>query len=110
MATFSLASIRVDGKFPGEGYCGTAWSSSSVGGNCVKRDFKAAFGFYDIYDSDVGIDLTPGSAGATWEYSASTAPSSTEYSFRGVMTHELGHGIRLVDVAPVCQAELRHAQ
>lgn len=92
-SAFSVATIRVDGAFPSSA-CGSGWEPGAVAANCVRATWTGSF--YDIFDSDIGIDLTPGSTGATWEY-ANVAPSSTEYSLRGVLTHELGHGILLDD-------------
>lgn len=92
VTTTTVASVRVDGVHP----CGS-WSSGSVAITCFGWSLKTdAFGdpYYDIFDVDIGIDLTP--AGQSWNYD-SGVPTSGEYDFRGVLAHEIGHGISLDD-------------
>jgi hypothetical protein len=100
----SVATIRVDGTKP----CGTGgWADGDIALTCLKGNTKGGlFGdpymiYYDIYDVDIGIDLTPGIyvEHSTWEWNGEVEPSSTEYSLRGVLTHEFGHGISLNDLA-----------
>ena len=87
-----MASIHVDGTHP----CGS-WTPGSIAITCLDWSLKTdAFGepYYDIYDVDVGIDLTP--AGRSWNYDSGT-PATGEYDFRGILAHEIGHGISLDD-------------
>lgn len=85
-----LASIRVDGVRP----CG-AWAADEIAISCkvwIVRFDGTNIDFYDIEDVDVGIHLT-----LTWNYGADV-PAAGSMDFRGIATHEIGHGIRLVDL------------
>lgn len=94
-STFSVATIRVDGQFPNSA-CGSGFSDGDVMVTCTRFDIEATF--WDIFDSDIGVDLTPGvGGGLVWEW-ANVAPGPGEISFRGVATHEIGHVLLLNDL------------
>jgi hypothetical protein len=50
--------------------------------------------YYDISDSDIGIHTSA----ANWETNWAQAPAAGWTSLRGVLTHEIGHGVFLVDL------------
>lgn len=84
-----VATLRVDGSMPGYGACGYNWSGA-VAGNCVLASNRGTY--YDIYESQIGINLA-----YSWNY-GSMVPVGSQQDFRGVMTHELGHGVLLRDL------------
>jgi len=91
------ASVRVDGGLPGP--CLSKWTSIAVGATCnlatpVYHD--GLLDYYDLYDSDVAINLTNY---PIWNFGGDDAGYYYP-DFRGVLTHEIGHGARLKDVYP----------
>lgn len=86
-----VATIRVDGVPP----CGS-WEPEDLALTCVRYSLKSdRFGepYYDIYDADIGFKLD----GISWNY-GSGQPMGNQHDFRGVLTHELGHGVLLRDL------------
>jgi hypothetical protein len=49
--------------------------------------------FYDIFDMDIGIN----SEDHNWNWGSGN-PGFNQKDFRGILTHELGHTARLLDV------------
>jgi hypothetical protein len=86
-----VATIRVDGVHP----CGS-WQPGDLAVTCRLATPKYdRFGerYYDIYDADIGFNL----GGISWNYE-SGQPGPGQFDFRGVLTHELGHAVRLRDL------------
>lgn len=86
-----VATIRVDGVHP----C-ASWEPGDLAATCILRAPKYdRFGerYYDIYDADIGFNL----AGISWNYGL-RQPGPGQLDFRGVLTHELGHAVLLLDL------------
>jgi hypothetical protein len=84
------ATVRVDGAHP----CGV-FHDVDLAVTCrvaTARKDGTIIDFYDISDIDIGINLAQ-----PWNYGADM-PANV-YDFRGALTHELGHGARLIDTA-----------
>lgn len=85
--------IRVDTTEP---WCISNYVPGIVGVTCRRGTPISEGGtisFYDITDMDIGIN----SEDYQWNY-GSDDPAGNQWDFRGVLTHELGHTARLVDV------------
>lgn len=86
-----VATMRVDGVAP----CGS-FQPNDVGLTCLawtlKQDHFGEY-YFDIYDTDIGINLV----GNTF-HDGSGPPPASKFDLRGVITHELGHGISLDDL------------
>ncbi len=94
------ASIRVDGVFPPQ--CSGGWQAGDIAVNCVHataRKDGQIIDFMDIWESHISIDLSPGNPGEGWNYGPDN-PAGNEYDLRGVITHELGHAVLLIDLWP----------
>ncbi len=89
IGTSSVATVRVDGAFP----CTGSWPSSAYAVNCVFATYRTTH--YDIYGSRIGINLS-----WSWYYGTAADPPGGQVHFKGIMTHELGHGAYLIDLYP----------
>ena len=82
-------------------WCIANYASAIVGVTCTHGtpiNEGGVISFYDIIDVNIGINTKD----HHWNF-GSDDPSSIEYDFRGVLTHELGHTARLIDVySPNC--------
>lgn len=90
--------LWIDGTQP-PASCGGNFVPGELAVNCVKFDFRdQTFGpnYFDIKDSDIYINTT--GSGPTWTYSSTGSSSDTIYDFQGVLTHEIGHAILLIDL------------
>jgi hypothetical protein len=86
----------VDGTL--DSYC--YYQGSWLGATCVHRVLRedAVYGqWYDIYQVSTTIDPTLDTP-LSWWYGAAHSSSENVVDFRGVVTHELGHWVRLIDV------------
>lgn len=85
-------SIRVDTTEP---WCEDNYVLGIVGVTCQHATpirEGGTISFYDILDVDIGVNTED----YQWNYGADD-PSSSQYDFRGILTHELGHTVRLID-------------
>jgi hypothetical protein len=105
--SFYQGTMRVDGVFPGGTRCGSGWIDGDVAGNCLdwvtrSNGFGSGIVFRRLTASDIGLDQTPG---PNWSYNHysfqivnGTMPTDDQYYLRAVLTHELGHGVELIDL------------
>lgn len=97
----------VDGRDPpcisGTGY--EVGGGIVIGVVCRKEDAKlypgSSIGYYDIYDFDMYFYMNTGATSEPdWWVGTTLTPDAERLHFQGVATHELGHWIRLIDLAP----------
>lgn len=91
-ATSAVNGLYMDGRDPAQ--CGYTWADipTAIGINCKNFSVKATY--VDISQSWIYMNND------AFVFSAAYgAPQVGEYDLRGLMEHELGHSIRLVDLS-----------
>jgi hypothetical protein len=92
------ATVRVDGALLCLAEVFSTWPQALYAVSCNEfyaRKDGTVIEFYDIIDSDVTINEED------WNFNyGADDPPSNQPDFRGVLTHEIGHGARLEHVNP----------
>ena len=72
--------------------CFSSWNSASIAATCLSFTNRGSYG--DIFDTDISLNEVH------WNFSWSASePPSGFADAQGVSTHELGHGIFLLDLS-----------
>lgn len=107
LASLTCHGLWIDGSQP-PAACGGAFVIGELARNCRKSDDRVdAEGtpYTDIKDNDIYF-FTSGSGHPTWTYSSTGSIDDDVYDFQGILTHEIGHSIRLYDLGvmgrPAC--------
>lgn len=95
--------IYVDGTEPPEACMPGTWAQAGVAAivcKTVQIRYNAAYDPYYYRISDQDIYFYMEIAGAPdWWVGSGVGPDANRYDFGGILTHELGHTVRLVDLS-----------